>query len=128
MPCRAFEVPARVWKPTSTRARMRRGLLDDVGQDTGAGWGVELDHSGEQVLEPCDGVDVVGGWVDAEDDVAAAVGEAFEDEKGISPSSSPGLLGWNPEPEGIGGADADAASGERIEDRRVPRWRADRCS
>src|SRR5262249_56520832 len=39
------------------------------------------DHTAQQVFEPHDGVDIVTGGIHANDDIASAVGEAFQDGK-----------------------------------------------
>ena len=81
MPTSARDVPARLWKPTSTRVRARACvLLDDVREHAVAGRQLEAPHDLlEQLLEPDDRVEVVGRRVEPDDDVAAAVREPFED-------------------------------------------------
>src|SRR6185436_6787497 len=62
------------------RLRPRRVLLDDVRQHAVARGQLETPHHPfEQRLEPRDRVEVVGGWIEPENDVAAAVGDAVED-------------------------------------------------
>ncbi len=67
-------------KPTSMRVRASCVvLLDEIGQDTEASRQVQaLDDALEQLLQPHDGVDLVGGGIEADDDVAAAVAQTVE--------------------------------------------------
>ena len=54
-------------------------LLDDVGQDAEAGGESEtFDDAGQQLLQGDDGVEVVGGGIEPDDHVAAAVGQTLE--------------------------------------------------
>ena len=87
MPPSALDVPARLWKPTSTaRACARARLLDDVGQHAVARRQLQtLDDRAEQLFEPDDRLHVVARRVEPDDDVAAAVRQPFEDRRRESP-------------------------------------------
>ena len=59
---------------------LRRVLLDQIGEHAEARRQLEPPHHLlEQLLQPDDGVEIVGGRIEADDDVAAAVRQAFED-------------------------------------------------
>ena len=62
------------------RVRLRLVLLDDVRQHAVAGGQLEApDDLCEQLLEPDDRVEIVGGRIEADDHVAAAVRQPLED-------------------------------------------------
>ena len=112
-------MPARLWNPTSTaRARARLMLLRQIGQDAVPRRQLEpLDDLSQQVLEPHDGVELVAGGIEPEDDVAATAGEALEDGEEDLLFGVAGTVWLDARSEMVRRADRDAVSGQRIEER-----------
>ena len=83
MPTSARDVPAETLESdVDPRVRLRRVLLDDVRQHAVAGRKLEApDDLFEQLLEPNDRVEIVGGGIETDDDVAAAVRRALQNRK-----------------------------------------------
>jgi hypothetical protein len=107
-------VPARLWKPTSTRVRRRAACCDDVGQDAVAGGEREtLDGAGQQLFEGDDGVEVVGGGIEPDDHVAAAVGQALENREQDFVGVVAGAVRLDARSEAEGGAGRGAGGPER---------------
>src|SRR6187551_1768563 len=75
-PCQALE------PDVHAGVALRRVLLDQIREHAEAGRQCEAaDRLLEQLLEPHDGVELVGSRVEADDDVAASVREPLEDRK-----------------------------------------------
>ena len=98
--------------------RLRRVLLQNVRQDTVAGWKTEApDDLFEQLLEPDDRIEIVGGGIETDDDVAAAVRQPLQDRKQNFLFVVTGTVGLDAGAEMRRAADGDAIAIHRIEER-----------